>query len=56
MEPIEFRTDFGHVYATVEYDEELNALVDTWTGKFDTQANFKKVLTAIVDLFGDRCQ
>jgi hypothetical protein len=51
MEPLEFKTEEGHIYATIVYDEELNALADTWIGPFKTQANFKKVLITIVDLF-----
>jgi len=53
MQKLEFKTEDDAIYATVEYDDELNALVDTWTGSFKTQENFKKVLTVIVDLFAE---
>ena len=44
------RNSFGEVYVTIEINEELNCIQDTWTNSFETQENFKNALEIIVAL------
>lgn len=47
----EFRTVEGKTYAIVGHSPVNRLIVDTWLGAFDTEAEFRKVLEFICDLF-----
>lgn len=44
------RNSFGDVFVTIEINEELNCIQDTWGHPFETQENFRNALEVIVDL------
>ena len=51
MNPIAFKTDDHHLYATIAFNEELQCFQDTWFGPFESQENFRKVLLKMIVLF-----
>lgn len=39
----------GQTYVTVYFDESLGATVDVWTGRFETEENFKAGLALVLE-------
>ncbi|MCD6065080.1 MAG: hypothetical protein K0R82_2991 [Flavipsychrobacter sp.] len=50
MEKIELKNGTGDVYVTIHYLEDLNAVMDVWTGAFGAQENFRKGLETVVEV------
>jgi len=46
-----FRTTEGKAYAIVGHSPANRLITDTWVGGFDTEAEFRRVLEFICDLF-----
>lgn len=45
----QFTKSNGKIYATLYYDEELNAIVDVWEGYYGSVENFNRVLSRVVN-------